>query len=177
MGFGWLYGDEAGRNRVVVMTVLVIMTQGLNPVIVVAMVGPTVQLWLVGLVAVLVKSELMAMVARLNGMLPLRRSRRNLYHSWIMMPLKLVVGKRMHKSFLFHFSHSVAFPYLLLRESSWVCRAHPLVRVPLVTSDKIETLTAGLVSGSRASFLDFDAADELGPAHPMRQNLVQVRVT
>lgn len=37
-----------------------------------------------------------------------------------------------------------------------------------MTSDEVETLVPRLIRGSRASFFDFDAADELGPAHSRR---------
>ena len=42
-----------------------------------------------------------------------------------------------------------------------------------MTSDEIETLAAGLIPGSWASFLHFNATDELGPAHSMRENLIE----
>lgn len=38
-----------------------------------------------------------------------------------------------------------------------------------MTSDKVEALATGLIPGSRASFFDFDAADDLGPAHAVRE--------
>lgn len=37
-----------------------------------------------------------------------------------------------------------------------------------MTSDKVETLMTRLIPGSRAPFFDFDAANELGPAHCMK---------
>lgn len=154
---------------VAVMTVMTVMTQVLNPDdVVVAMMRMTVQLCRMSVVAVLAESGLMAMVARLN-LMPRWRSMRQWYHSCVMVSLELLVGNRMHKPLLFHFSRSLAVPYLLLCAPSWVWRGrHPLVGVPLVASDEFETLTTGLVPSSRASFFDFDAADDLGPAHSVR---------
>ena len=45
-----------------------------------------------------------------------------------------------------------------------------------MTSDEVETLATGLIPGSRASFFDFDAADELGPAHSMTGNFSEESV-
>lgn len=115
MGLGWPDVDDLGVRMVVVMTVVAIMTEVLDrDDIVVAVMGSTVQLWLLSMVSVvcmvvvLVESGLMAMVARLN-LMPRLLTRRKLYHSWVM---KLWVGK-MPQSLLFHISCSSAVPYLL----------------------------------------------------------------
>ena len=168
--------DVGLKLVVIVIIVMAMVIKILNPEdIVSAMMGMTIQLCLGFMVAVLVESGLMAVVARLN-MMPLRRSRRHLYNSWVMISLKLCVGNGMHESLLFHFSRSLAIPHLPLREPSWVRRGHPLVGVPLMTSDEVETLATGLIPGSRASFFDFDAADELGPAHSMTGNFSEESV-
>lgn len=154
--------DNAGL-RVIVMVIVVIVTEVLIPDnIVFTMMGMTVELWLMSVVTVLVESGLMAMVA-----MPLRRNRRVMNHSWVMNSLKLRVWYMMHESVLFHFSRSLAVPYLLLCKPSRVWSGHPLVRVTSVTSDKVETLMTRFIPGSRAPFFDFDTANELGPAHCM----------
>lgn len=38
-----------------------------------------------------------------------------------------------------------------------------------MTSDETEALATRLVPGLRASFLDFDTADKLGPAHSIKK--------
>ena len=174
MGFGRLDLDDEGLYMVsIVMIVVVIVTHVLNPDdIVFAMMGVTVYLWMmVAVLAVLVESGWMAVVARFD-MMPRWRRRRHLYHLWVMVSLKLWVRKRMH--LLLHCSRSLTVPYFLLCESSWV-RCGPIVGVPLVTSDEIETLATGLIPCSRASFFDFDAADDLGPAHAVRRTFFRGR--
>ena len=157
----WLPVDNAGPRAVVV--VMVIVTEVLNPDdIVVTMMGMTVDLWLMSVVAVVVESGLMAIM-------PLGRRGRHLNDSWVMMEsLKLLVRNGMHESLLFHFMRSSAVPYLPLCEPSGMWPGYPLVGVPSVTSDKVETLTTRLIPGSRAPFFDIDVANDLGPAHCMR---------
>lgn len=160
---------------VIVVSVVAIVTRVLDGNdIVVAMMGSTVQLWLVSVVAVLVNPGLLDMVARLK-LMPWPRIMRHLCDLWVMVSLKLWVGHRMHES-LVHFSHSLPVPYLLLCRSSWAWRGHPFVGVPLMTSDEVETLATGLIPGSRASFFDFDAAGKLGPAHLMKGLFSKERV-
>lgn len=140
--------DDA-RLVVIVVVIVVVITEVLNPNdIVFTVMGMMVELWLMAVVVV-----------------PLRW--RHVNHSWVMESLKLWVRNRMHESLLFHFSRSLAVPYLLLCKPSRVRPGHPLVRVPSVTSDEVETLMTRFVPGSRAPFFDFDAANELGPAHCM----------
>lgn len=156
--------DNAGLRPMII--VVIIVTQVLNPDdIVVTMVGMTVDLWLMSVVAVLA----VVVEPGLMAMMPLGRSRRHLNHSWVMVEsLKLWVRNGVHESLLFHFSRSMAVPHLLLCKPSGMWPGYPLLGVPSVTSDKVETLTTRLVPGSRAPFFDFDAANELGPAHCMR---------
>ena len=161
-----------------VMTVVAIVTQVLNRVeAFVTMMGTTVQLrlFVVSVVAAWVESGLMTLVARrkLNrswvesGLMTLVAGRK-LHHSWVMEFLKLWVRNRMQGSLLCQLLLSLAVPSLLLCEPSCVWPGYPLVGVPSMTSDEVETLVPRLIRGSRASFFDFDAADELGQAHSIR---------
>ena len=155
--------DDVGPNMVViVMTVVTIVTVVLDrDDIVVAMMGMTVQL-----PRVVVVAGLMAMMAGLK-MRPLRLSRLQLIHPWIMVSLKLLVGNgRVHVSLL-HFLQSTTVPSLLLRGPSRTLK--PLVRVSSVTSDEVETLATGLVPGPRASLFDLDGTVNVRPAHSMRE--------
>ncbi len=106
---------------------------------------------------------MVAMLARLN-MMQLLLGRRQLYHSWVMVSLKLWMGKRMHGSLLFHCLRSLAVPQFPIRKPSRWYRC-PLVGVPSVTPDEVETLATEFIPGSRASFFDLDATNDLGPAH------------
>lgn len=76
----------------------------------------------------------------------------------------------MHES-LFHLPHSSTVPYLPLCEPSWrIWRGHhPVTGFTRVTPDEVETLATGLIPGSWASFFDFDAANDLGPAHSLKK--------
>ena len=114
-------------------------------------------------VAMLVDSVWMAMMAGLN-MMNLRCSMRHLYHSRVKLSLKLWVRTGMHESLLFHFQRSTTVPSLLVCEPS-IRPGHPFLRVTTMTSNEVETLASGLIPGSRASFLNLDAADDFGPAH------------
>lgn len=160
-GLRWLYADDVGPWMVVaVMTVVAVVTEVLNPDDVVpTMMGMTVQLLqlpvraVVAVVAVLVESGLMAMVTRWH-LRPLWR-RRHWNHSWVK-SLKRLVRRRHESLWMFHFMRSSLVPSLLLCEPSSVW--HPLVGVPSVTSDEVETLVTRLIPGSRASLFDFDAA-------------------
>ena len=70
----------------------------------------------------------------------------------------------MHESLLFHCLRSLAVPQFPLCKPSRWCR-YPLVGVPSVTPDEVETLATGFIPGSRAPFFDLDATNDLGPAH------------
>ena len=83
----------------------------------------------------------------------------------------------MHES-LFHLPHSLTVPYLPLCEPSWrIWRGHhPVIGFTRVTPDEVETLATGLIPGSWASFFDFDAANDLGPAHSPKKTKETVGV-
>lgn len=119
MGLGWLEVDDVRPKAVViVMTIVAIVIKVLDTDdIVVAMMGITVQSFLVPLVAMRFEIRMIAVVARWN-MRPLRRSRRQLYHSWVMESWKLWVLNRIMDSSLFYLSLSMAVPHLLLCELS-----------------------------------------------------------
>ena len=76
----------------------------------------------------------------------------------------------MHESLLFHFQRTTAVPSLLLCETS-IWPGHPFLSVTTMTSNKVETLASGFIPGSRASFLNLDAADDLGPAHCLSKGI------
>ena len=100
---------------VIVMVVVVVVTEILNPHnIVVTMMGMTVDLWLMSVVAMLVQSGLMAMMA----MVVRWKMVRQLNHSWVMESVKLRVRNGMHESLLFHFLRSSAVPHLTLCKPS-----------------------------------------------------------
>lgn len=67
-GLGWFYRDDTGLGTVLtVMTVVAIMAEILNRNdIVFAMMRTTIQLWLMSVVIMLVETEWMAVMARLN---------------------------------------------------------------------------------------------------------------
>lgn len=103
-GLGWLYVDDTWPLTVmIVMTIMAVVTEVLNPnYIIVAMMGTTIQLWLMWVVIVvtvtiLVEPGLTTVVARME-MVKLRLSRRHLYHSWVQVSLKRRVGNRIHDS-------------------------------------------------------------------------------
>ena len=144
---------------VTVVTVVAIMAVVIKPIdIVVAVMRMMIYLGRMSVVTVLVESGWMAMMAGLN----LMRSMLHLYHPRVDMTLKRWVRNRMHESF--HFLRSMAVPSLLLCEP-WIPSGHPFLIVTTVASNEVETLASGLIPGSRASFLNLDAADDLGPAH------------
>ena len=102
---------DNARLVVIVVVIVVIVTVVLNPNdIVVTMMGMTIELWLMSVLAMLNESGMMAM--------PLRWRRRHMTHSWVMESLKLRVRNRMHEPLLLHFSRSLAVPYLLLCKPS-----------------------------------------------------------
>ena len=68
----------------------------------------------------------------------------------------------MHESLVFQFLRSTAVPSLLLCA---IAPGHPFLTVTMMTSNEVETLASGLIPGSRASFFNLDAPDDLGPAH------------
>ena len=173
MGFGWFNSFDMGSEMV--MTVMTVMTVvaivaimaevHIIDDIVFAMMGMSIQLTLMSVVSVLVEPGWMAVMVR------------HLKHSWVIMSFKRWVGNRMHESLLFHFPRSTAVPYLPLCEPSWIwCGHHPVFGVTTVTPDEVETLATWLIPGSRASFFNFDAANNFGPAHFTRKALARETV-
>ena len=146
----------------IVVTVVAIMVEILNPSeIVVAVMRMTIYLALMSVLTVLVESGWMVMMAGLN-MMKLLRSMLHWYYSRVKVSLKLWWRNVMHESLVFHFLRSTAVPSLLLCA---IAPGHPFLTVTMMTSNEVETLASGLIPGSRASFLNLDAPDDLGPAH------------